>query len=63
MPCTDNVSDDVGIVRDCKKRGRKQKLSKQQEIVEKFVVNLAIIVSVMILATMAWLVIEVEFLM
>jgi len=38
-------------------------LSKQQEIVEKFVVNLAIIVSVMILATMAWLVIEVEFLM
>ncbi len=38
-------------------------MSKQQEIVEKFVVNLAIIVSVMILATMAWLVIEVEFLM
>lgn len=38
-------------------------MSKQQEIVEKFVVNLAIIVTVMILATMAWLVIEVEFLM
>jgi hypothetical protein len=39
------------------------KLSKRQEIVEKFVVNLAIIVTVMILATMMWLVIEVEFLM
>jgi hypothetical protein len=39
------------------------KLSKRQEIVEKFVVNLAIIVTVMILATMAWLVIEAEFLM
>ena len=39
------------------------KLSKRQEIVEKFVVNLAIIVTIMILATMAWLVIEVEFLM
>lgn len=38
-------------------------MSKRQEIVEKFVVNLAIIVTVMILATMAWLVIEVEFLM
>jgi hypothetical protein len=38
-------------------------LSKRQEIVEKFVVNLAIIVTVMILATMAWLVIEAEFLM
>jgi hypothetical protein len=41
----------------------KIKLSKRQEIVEKFVVNLAIIVTVMILAIMAWLVIEVEFLM
>jgi hypothetical protein len=39
------------------------KLSKQERIVEKFVVNLAIIVTVMILATMAWLVIEAEFLM
>jgi hypothetical protein len=39
------------------------KLSKRQENVEKFVVNLAIIVTVMILATMAWLVIEAEFLM
>jgi hypothetical protein len=39
------------------------KLSKRQEIVEKFVVSLAIIVTVMILATMAWLVIEAEFLM
>jgi hypothetical protein len=39
------------------------KLSKQQKIVEKIVVNLAIIVSAMILAIMAWLVVDVEFLM
>jgi hypothetical protein len=38
-------------------------LTKRQEIAEKIVVNLAIIVSVIILATMAWLVVEVEFLM
>jgi hypothetical protein len=38
-------------------------LSKQQKIVEKIVVNLAIIVSAMILAIMAWLVVDVEFLM
>jgi hypothetical protein len=38
-------------------------LSKQQKIVEKIVVNLAIIVSAMILAIMAWLVADVEFLM
>jgi hypothetical protein len=24
LSCIDNASDDVGIVRDCKKRGRKQ---------------------------------------
>jgi hypothetical protein len=41
----------------------KTKLSKQQKIVEKIVVNLAIIVSAMILAIMAWLVVDVEFLM
>jgi hypothetical protein len=41
----------------------KTKLSKQQKIVEKIVVNLAIIVSAMILAIMAWLVADVEFLM
>jgi hypothetical protein len=35
----------------------------KQEIVEKFVVNLAIIVVMIILATMMWCVIEVEFLM
>ena len=39
------------------------KLNKRQRIVETFVISLAIIVTVMILVTMAWLVIEVEFLM
>jgi hypothetical protein len=38
-------------------------VTKRQEIAEKIVVNLAIIVSVIFLATMAWLVVEVEFLM
>jgi hypothetical protein len=45
------------------KERTKTKLSKQQKIVEKIVVNLAIIVSAIILAIMAWLVVDVEFLM
>jgi hypothetical protein len=39
------------------------KLSKRQEIVEKFVVSLAIIISMIVISIMLWLVVTVEFLM
>jgi hypothetical protein len=41
----------------------KIKLSKRQRIVEKFVVSLAIIVSLIVISIMMWLVVTVEFLM
>jgi hypothetical protein len=39
------------------------KLSKRQKIVEKFVVSLAIIISLIVISIMMWLVVTVEFLM
>ena len=39
------------------------KLSKRQKIVEKFVVSLAIIISMIVISIMMWLVVTVEFLM
>jgi hypothetical protein len=38
-------------------------MSKRQRIVEKFVVSLAIIISMIVISIMMWLVVTVEFLM